>query len=85
MDGVLALPLAINEQIEKIAKEKGVSMATVAIAWSLSKPFITAPILGLSKKERVDEAVRAIFLELTPEDLKSIDDLYEPKKVIGHS
>lgn len=75
----------INEQIEKIAKEKGVSMATVAIAWSLSKPFITAPILGMSKKERVDEAISAISLELTPEDLKNIDDLYQPKKVIGHT
>jgi aryl-alcohol dehydrogenase-like predicted oxidoreductase len=75
----------INEQIEKIAKENRVSMATVAIAWSLSKPFITAPILGLSKKRRVDEAVNAISLELTPEELKSIDDLYEPRKVIGHA
>ncbi|KAJ5886966.1 uncharacterized protein N7473_009640 [Penicillium subrubescens] len=41
----------INEQVEKIAKERGVSMVTVAIAWSLSKLFITAPILGMSKKE----------------------------------
>jgi aryl-alcohol dehydrogenase-like predicted oxidoreductase len=60
-------------------------MATVAIARSLPKPFITAPILGLSKKEVVDESVSTIFLELTTEDLKSIDDLYEPKKVIGHA
>ncbi|KAJ5822834.1 hypothetical protein N7447_005174 [Penicillium robsamsonii] len=74
----------VNEQVEKIAKQHGVSMATVAIAWSLSKPFITAPILGMSKKERVDEAVDAISLELSPEELKSIDDLYDPKKVIGH-
>ncbi|KAJ5628158.1 hypothetical protein N7490_010386 [Penicillium lividum] len=74
----------INEQIEKIAKQHGVSMATVAIAWSLSKPFITAPILGMSKKERVDEAVQAISFVLSPVDVKSIDDLYEPKKVVGH-
>ncbi|KAJ5084631.1 hypothetical protein NUU61_009210 [Penicillium alfredii] len=74
----------INEQIEKIANRRGVSMATVAIAWSLSKPFITAPILGMSKKERVDEAVQAISLELDPEELKSIDDLYAPKKAMGH-
>ncbi|KAJ5377185.1 uncharacterized protein N7496_004594 [Penicillium cataractarum] len=73
-----------NEQIEKIAEQHGVSMATVAIAWSLSKPFITAPILGMTKKERVDEAVKAISLDLSPAELKSIDDLYEPKKVLGH-
>jgi aryl-alcohol dehydrogenase-like predicted oxidoreductase len=75
---------AINSQIEIIAKSREVSMATVAIAWSLSKPFITAPILGMSKKERVDEAVAAIFFELSEEEIKSIDDLYVPKNVVGH-
>ncbi|KAJ5669652.1 hypothetical protein N7462_010722 [Penicillium macrosclerotiorum] len=75
----------INEQIEKIAKQHGMSMATVAIAWTLSKTFISAPILGMSKEERVDEAIQAIFLELSPAELQSIDDLYEPKKVIGHT
>ncbi|PYH96616.1 Aldo/keto reductase [Aspergillus ellipticus CBS 707.79] len=75
----------VNEQIEKIATARGVSMAVVAIAWSLSKPFITAPIVGISKKERVDEAIQAINLELTPEEVKSIDNLYVPKKVIGHA
>lgn len=74
----------INEQVEKLANQHGVSMAIVSIAWSLSKPFITAPILGMSKKERVDEAVKAISFSLNPEELKSIDDLYEPRKVIGH-
>lgn len=50
----------INEQVEKLANKHGVSMQIVAIAWSLSKPFIAAPILGMSKKERVDEAVEAL-------------------------
>jgi aryl-alcohol dehydrogenase-like predicted oxidoreductase len=75
---------AINRQIEEIAKKRGVSMATVAIAWSLSKPFITAPILGMSKKERVDEAVAAISFDLSEEEVKSIDDIYVPKRVTGH-
>ncbi|CAG7944737.1 unnamed protein product [Penicillium salamii] len=75
---------AINRKIEEIANQHGVSMATVAIAWSLSKPFITAPIIGMSKKERVDEAVKAIFFDLSPEEVQSIDDLYTPKEVVGH-
>ncbi|PWY68431.1 Aldo/keto reductase [Aspergillus heteromorphus CBS 117.55] len=49
----------VNERVEEIAKARGVPMAVVAIAWCLSKPFITAPIVGISKKERVDEAVQA--------------------------
>ncbi|KAF7585477.1 hypothetical protein BBP40_010826, partial [Aspergillus hancockii] len=75
----------INERVEEIAAARGVSMATVSVAWALSKPFITSPIVGMSKKERVDEAVRAIELKLSEEEIKSIDDLYKPKRVIGHS
>jgi len=75
----------INEKIEEIAKKRGTSMAIVAIAWSLSKPFMTAPIIGMSKIERVEEAVKAVNFELTKEEIESIDNLYEPKKVIGIS
>ncbi|KAJ5344686.1 hypothetical protein N7452_002690 [Penicillium brevicompactum] len=75
---------AINRQIEEIANRHGVSMATVAIAWSLSKPFITAPIIGMSKKERVDEAIEAISFELSDQEVQSIDALYVSKGVVGH-
>lgn len=71
----------INEKIEEIAKKRGVSMAVVAVAWSLSKPFMTSPILGMSKKERVDEAITAVGFELTEEEIESIDSLYTPKKL----
>jgi aryl-alcohol dehydrogenase-like predicted oxidoreductase len=50
----------------------------------LSKPFISALILGLSKKERVDEAIQAIDFKLSKEEIKSIDELYQPKAVISH-
>jgi aryl-alcohol dehydrogenase-like predicted oxidoreductase len=87
--GFLGQPISesdkkINEKIEEIAKAHGVSMAVVAIAWCLSKPSITAPILGMSKKERVDEAIQAIDLGLSPEEVQSIDELYAPKPVLGH-
>ncbi len=75
----------INEKIEEIANQRGTSMAIVAIAWSLSKPFMTSPIIGMSKIERVEEAVKAAHFELTKEEIESIDNLYEPKKVIGIS
>lgn len=75
----------INEKIEEIAKKRGVSMAIVAVAWSLSKPFMTSPILGMSKKERVDEAITAVNFELTEEEIESIDSLYTPQKVMGIS
>lgn len=75
----------INEKIEEIAKNRGVSMAVVSVAWCLSKPFVTSPILGMSKKERVDEAIKAIEFKLTEEEIKSIEELYIPKQIMGHS
>ncbi|KAF2489837.1 hypothetical protein BU16DRAFT_531278 [Lophium mytilinum] len=58
-------------------------MAIVAIAWSLSKPYMTAPILGMSKVERIKEAVEAVNFELSKEEIESIDKLYIPRNVIG--
>jgi aryl-alcohol dehydrogenase-like predicted oxidoreductase len=75
----------INERIEAIAAARGVSMATVALSWALAKPFITAPIVGMSKKERVDEAISAIDFHLSDEEIRSIDEIYEPKRVSGHT
>jgi len=80
-----AIDAKINEKIEEIAKKRGVSMAIVAMAWSLSKPYMTAPIVGMGKLERVNEAVEAVNFELTKEEEKSIDELYVPREVWGIS
>lgn len=69
---------AIVDRVEEIAKKKGVSMAQVAIAWSLQNPNEN-PILGLNSKERIDEAVGAIKVKLTPEEAKYLEEPYLPK------
>lgn len=48
---------AINEAVNKIAKDRGLSMAQVALAWTLSKPYITAPIIGSTRLEALDELI----------------------------
>lgn len=88
--GFWGLPMSdadkkINEKIEEIAEKRGVSMAVIAIAYVLSKPFISAPILGMSKKERIDEAIQAAEFELKEDEVKEIDELYVPKPVVGHT
>lgn len=70
----------VNQKIQEIAKARGVSMAVVAIAWTLAKPFIHSPIVGLSSEKRVDEAIEAIHFKLSEEEVKSIDELYVPKR-----
>ena len=73
---------AIVDRVEKLATQKGVAMAQVAIAWCLSKG--TNPIVGLSKKERIDQAVQALKVELTEEDIKYLEEPYTPKPILEY-
>lgn len=69
---------AIVDRVEGVAKKKGVSMAKVAIAWSLQNPNEN-PILGLNSKERIDEAADSVKVSLTPEEVKYLEEPYLPK------
>ncbi|KAK9353665.1 hypothetical protein V1523DRAFT_410509 [Lipomyces doorenjongii] len=70
----------INKRVEKIAKDKGVCMASVATAWVLSKGCY--PIVGFSRPERVDDAIVAMNLELTEEDIKYMEEPYISKEPV---
>lgn len=71
---------AIVERVELVAKRKGVSMAQVAIAWSLSHEGMS-PILGLGSRERIDEAVAAVKVRLSQEEIAFLEEPYVPKAV----
>lgn len=73
----------IVDRVQELAKKKGVSMAQVALAWSLSKKGIT-PILGLNKKERIDEAVAALKVSLTDEEVAYLEEPYSPKPIVEY-
>ena len=70
-------------RVEKVAEKMGKSMAQIAIAWCLSKKDV-CPIVGLSKKERMDEAVEACKIKLSEEDIKYLEEPYMPKKRQGY-
>jgi versiconal hemiacetal acetate reductase len=69
----------VNECVEQLAKKKGFSMAQIAMAWCRYKG--TQPIVGLNKKERIEEAVQSLKVELTPEDISFLESGYIPKAV----
>ena len=73
---------AIIDRVEEIAKKRDVPMATVATSWVLKKGAF--PIVGLSSKERIDQAVDAIKFELTDEEAKYLEEPYVPKAIFGH-
>ncbi|EJD53288.1 Aldo/keto reductase [Auricularia subglabra TFB-10046 SS5] len=71
----------ITNRVEKVAKDKGVPMTAVAIAWVVSKG--QAPIVGLGSEKRIQEAVEALKVKLTPEETKFLEEPYVPKPVVG--
>jgi aryl-alcohol dehydrogenase (NADP+) len=76
---------AVVERIGEIAGRRGVSNAQVALAWLLAQPAVTAPIIGASKMPHLEEAVKAIDLELDESERKALAEPYQPHSVLGHS
>jgi aryl-alcohol dehydrogenase-like predicted oxidoreductase len=72
---------AIVDTVERIAQTRGVSMAEVGLAWLMAKPGVTAPIVGATKMEQLDAAIRAVDLALTPEEMAALEAPYTPKRV----
>ena len=75
---------AVVEAVETIAKARGVSNMQVALAWVMKNPAITAPIIGTSKAHHLDDAVAALSLTLTAEEVKALEKPYKPKPVLDH-
>ncbi|KAG9048191.1 hypothetical protein FS837_000537 [Tulasnella sp. UAMH 9824] len=73
----------INERISEIAKRRNVSMAQVAIAWSLSKQFVTAPIIGTTSTAKLKDLVGGVHLHLTEEEISAIDKPYRARAIVG--
>jgi len=75
----------IVERVGKIAEQRGVPMAQVALAWMLSKPVVTSPIIGATKPRHLEDAVNALKVKLSPEEIKSLEQPYIPHPVSGFS
>ena len=75
----------VVERAEAIAADRGVTMAQVALAWMLSKPVVTSPIVGATKPHHLEDAVNALSVKLTPEEIRSLEEPYIPHAVGGFS
>lgn len=74
---------AIVAAVKKVAEERGVPRAQVALAWVAQRPGITAPIVGASKPHHLDDAVAALELKLTGEEMKALEHAYTPHPIAG--
>jgi len=75
---------AVVDRVVEVAKERGVPPARVALAWLIGRPGVTAPIVGASKPHHLEDALAALDLVLTPEEVKRLEEPYKPHPVRGH-
>ncbi len=73
----------VVERVAEVAKARGVPRAQVALAWVLQKPEVSAPIIGASKLEHLDDAVASLKLKLTPAEIASLEEPYVPHPLAG--
>ena len=74
----------INDRIQELADEKGVSMAQIGLAWPLHQKAVDAPIVGITSIDHLEDAVAATELDLSESDLDYLEEPYEPLPVAGH-
>ena len=75
---------AVADRAAELAKRRGVTAAQIALAWMLHKPAITAPIVGASKLEHLDQLIAALEIRLDESEMKFLEELYQPHPVLGH-
>ncbi len=74
----------IVEAVAEIAEKRGVSRAQVALAWVLNNPVVDAPIIGATKEHHLADAVAAVDLRLDDDEVRALEERYEPRGVAGH-
>jgi aryl-alcohol dehydrogenase (NADP+) len=74
----------VVEALDGVAKARGVSNMQVALAWVLKNPAVTSPIIGTSKPHHLDDALGAFSIQLTDDEIKTLEGPYQPKPVLDH-
>ncbi|WP_458207758.1 aldo/keto reductase [Haladaptatus sp. NG-SE-30] len=74
----------VNERVQELAAEKGVTMAQIGLAWLFHKEWVDAPIVGTTSIEHLEDAVEALDIDLSRSDMAYLEEPYEPVRVSGH-
>jgi aryl-alcohol dehydrogenase (NADP+) len=75
----------VAERAAQVARERGATGSQIALAWILAKPDVTAPIIGTTKMEHLDQAIAALEIKLSDDEIKRLEEPYKPHPVLGHS
>lgn len=83
-DGAAESDRPIVERVAELAKKYGASRAHIALAWLLQKEPVAAPIIGATKISHLEEAVGALAIKLTRDDVTNLEEPYMPHRIVGH-
>ncbi|NGO42528.1 aldo/keto reductase [Streptomyces ureilyticus] len=75
----------VVDAVRELAAERGLPPAQIALAWLLGKPAISAPVVGATKLNHLDDAVAAVEVSLSEEEIARLETPYQPHRVLGHS
>jgi aryl-alcohol dehydrogenase (NADP+) len=75
----------VAERVQEVAQMRGVTGSQIALAWLLDKPHITAPIIGATKLEHLEQSIAALDISLSEEEVKKLEAPYQPHPVLGHT
>jgi 1-deoxyxylulose-5-phosphate synthase len=75
---------AIVQAVANVAEKHGASRAQVALAWLLSKPVVTAPIVGVTSTAQLDDLLGSLSMALSAEEIEQLEEPYEPHAIAGH-
>jgi aryl-alcohol dehydrogenase-like predicted oxidoreductase len=73
----------VVDRVAEVAKKRGVARARIALAWVLSKPVVTAPIVGATKLHHLDDAIAAVDVKLSADEIAALEEPYVPHAVVG--
>jgi len=75
----------VADRAAEVAKERGVTGSQMALAWILSKPYVHSPIIGATKMDHLDQAIAALDIKLSEEEIKRLEEPYRPHPILGHA
>jgi aryl-alcohol dehydrogenase (NADP+) len=75
----------LAERVQEVAQKRGVTGPQIALAWLLNKPHIAAPIIGATKLEHLEQSIAALEINLSEDEVKSLEEPYQPHAVLGHT
>jgi 1-deoxyxylulose-5-phosphate synthase len=76
---------SVADRAADVAKQRGVTASQLALAWVLNKSYVHSPIIGATKMEHLDQAIAALEINLSEDEVKRLEEPYKPHPVLGHS